>query len=159
MEEVDLRWIQTSWTSWNGEVNGGKGTYSGFSWDLVGFDLLLKKVNWSVTEDKGDFVLEDWAQDFKFWNFSTELFEVLEFFFLDAISSEFEDFFDEGVFGNDKGSVVGSKSLSDLLDLVGSNVSEVSENDLFMSSEEFIKLFDLIELFSSNLSATSHFVI
>jgi hypothetical protein len=82
-----------------------------------------------------------------------------EFFFVDTFSSEFDDFFDEGVLGNDESSVVGSKSLSDLLDLIRSDVSEVSEDNLFVSSEEFIELFDLGELFSSSLCTTSHFVI
>lgn len=118
MEEVDLRWIQTSWTSWDSIVNWGEGTDSGFSWDLVGFDLLFKGEDWSVTEDKSNFILKDWGQNFKFWDFSTELFKMSEFFFLDTFGSEFDDFFDEGVLGNDEGSVVGSKSFSDLLDLV-----------------------------------------
>lgn len=120
---------------------------------------MFKSEDWGITEDKSDFVLKDWAQDFKFWDFTTELFKMSEFFTVDTFSSEFDDSLDEGVLGNDEGSVVGSKSLSDLLDLVGSDVSEVSENDLFVSSEEFIKLFDLSELFSSSLSTTSHFVI
>lgn len=120
---------------------------------------MFKSEDWSITEDKGDFILKNWAQDFKFWDFTTELFKMFEFFFLDTFSSEFDNSLDEGVFGNDEGSVVGSKSLSDLLDLVGSDVSEVSENDLFVSSEELVKLFDLIELFSSSLCSTSHFVI
>lgn len=120
---------------------------------------MFKSEDWGITEDKSDFVLKDWAQDFKFWDFTTELFKMSEFFTVDTFSSEFDDSLDEGVLGNDEGSVVGSKSLSDLLDLVRSDVSEVSENDLFVSSEEFIKLFDLSELFSSSLSTTSHFVI
>ena len=159
MEEVNLRWIQTSWAGWDGIVNWWEGTDSGFSWDLVGFNLLFKSEDWGITEDKSDFVLKDWAQDFKFWDFTTELFKMSEFFTVDTFSSEFDDSLDEGVLGNDEGSVVGSKSLSDLLDLVRSDVSEISENDLFVSSEEFIKLFDLSELFSSSLSTTSHFVI
>ncbi len=60
------------------------------------------------------------------------------------------------VLGNDEGTIVASESFSDLLDLVWSDVSEIGENDLFMSSEEFVQFLDLGKLFSSNLCTTSH---
>jgi hypothetical protein len=60
VEEVNLRWIQTCWSSSDGIIHWGNGTDSSFGWDLVGFDLLLEKENWGVTEDKGDLILENW---------------------------------------------------------------------------------------------------
>jgi hypothetical protein len=63
---------------------------------------------------------------------------------------------DEYVFGDDEGTVERSEGFSDLLDLVRSDVSEISKDDLLMSSEEFIKFFDLSVLLSSDFSSTSH---
>jgi hypothetical protein len=63
---------------------------------------------------------------------------------------------DEYVFGDDEGTVERSEGFSDLLDLVRSDVSEISKDDLLMSSEEFIKFFDLSALLSSDFSSTSH---
>ena len=97
MEEVDLRWIQTGWTSWDGVVDGRDGSDSGFSWDLVGFDLLFKSVNWSITENKCDLILEDRSQDVEFWDFSAELFEMFELIVVNTIDSESEDFLDQGL--------------------------------------------------------------
>lgn len=97
VEEVDLGWIQTSWASGNCVVDWGESTDSGFGWDLVGFNLLFKNVDWSITEDKGDLILEDWGEDLKFRDFSSVLFKISEFFFLNTFSSEFDDFFDQGL--------------------------------------------------------------
>jgi hypothetical protein len=63
---------------------------------------------------------------------------------------------DEYVFGDDEGTVERSEGFSDLLDLVRSDVSEISKDDLLMISEEFIKFFDLSVLLSSDFSSTSH---
>ena len=60
------------------------------------------------------------------------------------------------VFGNDEGTIVRSECFSDLLDLIGSDVGEISKDDLLMSSEEFVQFFDLSVLFSSDISSTSH---
>jgi hypothetical protein len=97
VEEVDLRWIQTSWASNDGVVNWGDGSDSGFSWDFVGFDSLFKSEDWGITEDECDLVLEDWSQDVEFGDFSTELVEVSELLALNAFDSEFDDFFDQSL--------------------------------------------------------------
>jgi hypothetical protein len=60
------------------------------------------------------------------------------------------------IFGNDESTIERSECFSDLLDLVGSDVGEISEDDLLMSSEEFVKFFDLSVLFSSDFCSTSH---
>jgi len=55
---------------------------------------LFKKINWRITKDKCDFILEDWAKDVKFWDFSTELFKMFELIILDTFNSESDDFLD-----------------------------------------------------------------
>jgi hypothetical protein len=156
VEKVDLGWIQTSWTSNYSVVNWGKGSDSGFSGDFVGFNFLFKSEDWGITENECNFILEDWGEDLEFRNFSSVLLEVFELLTLNAFNSEFDDFLDQSVFGDDKGTIEGSECFSDLLNLIRSNVGEISKDDLLMISEEFIKFFDLRELFSSNLSSTSH---
>jgi hypothetical protein len=51
------------------------------------------------------------------------------------------------VFGDDEGTIVSSECFSDLLNLIGSDVGEISEDNLFMISEEFIQFFDLSVFF------------
>jgi hypothetical protein len=57
VEEVNLRWVQTSWSSWDCIIDWGNSTEPGFSWDFVGFDFLFKIENWGIAEDKGNFIL------------------------------------------------------------------------------------------------------
>jgi hypothetical protein len=97
VEKVDLRWIQTSWTRDDGVIDWGKGSDSGFSWDFIGLDLLLKSKDWGITENECDLVLEDWVQDVKFGNFSSVLLEMVKLLALNSFDSESDDFFDQGL--------------------------------------------------------------
>ncbi len=60
------------------------------------------------------------------------------------------------VLGNDESTIERSECFSDLLNLIRSDVGEISKDDLLMISEEFIQFFDLSILFSSDISSTSH---
>jgi hypothetical protein len=97
VEEVDLRWIQTSWARDDCVVDWGNGSDSGFSWDFVGFNLLFEGKDWSITEDECDLVLEDWSQDVEFRDFSSILIKVAELLALEAFDSEFDDFLDQSL--------------------------------------------------------------
>ena len=98
VEEVDLRGIESSGSCRDGEIDGGESTDSGFSGYFVGFDLSLEVINGGLSEDEGDLLLEEGGEGLKLWNFSSILFfEIFEFFFLNAVSSHFKSFFDEGL--------------------------------------------------------------
>jgi hypothetical protein len=58
---------------------------------------LFKGEDWSITEDECDLVLEDWGQDVELRDFSSILIKVGELLALDALNSEFDDFFDESL--------------------------------------------------------------
>lgn len=58
VEEVNLGGVETSGSGRDGEVDGSDSAYSGFSGDLVGFELGLELVDWSVGEDEGNLVLQ-----------------------------------------------------------------------------------------------------
>lgn len=45
VEEVNLRGIQTSWSSWDSEVNWSNNTNSGFSWDFVSFEFCFEFID------------------------------------------------------------------------------------------------------------------
>jgi hypothetical protein len=58
---------------------------------------LFKEEDWSITEDEGDFILEDCVEDLEFWDYCSELFKMFEFIILDSFSSEFKDFLDQSL--------------------------------------------------------------
>lgn len=98
VEEVDLWGIKSSRSSGNWEINGGNGTDSCFSGDLVSLNFASELMDWGVSENKGDFVLEQVIKGLEFRDFSSELlFEVSELLFFDAADSHFKDFLDEGL--------------------------------------------------------------
>jgi hypothetical protein len=97
VEEVDLRWIQTSWARNDGVIDWGKGSDSGFGWDFVGFDLLLKSKDWSITENECNLVFKNWGKDVEFRDFSSILLEMFELIGLNSFDSESDDFLDQGL--------------------------------------------------------------
>ena len=136
MEEVNLRGVKTSWTCWTSEVNGSKSSDSGFGWDFVGFEFVLKFVDWSVSEDQSDFILEERSEILKLGNKSSvALSEVLEFVLFDAFGSHFNDLLGQSVLIDDEMGTICSEGLPDLVDLTGTHIGEVGENDLFMIAE------------------------
>ena len=98
VEEVDLGGVETGGSWRDGEIYGGNSSDSGFGGNFVGFNLSLEVVDGGFSEDEGDFLLEEGSEDFKFWDFSSILlFKMFEFIFIDAFSSHFDDFSDEGL--------------------------------------------------------------
>lgn len=98
MEEVDLRGVETSGACGDREVDGREDSDSGFSGNLVGFDIASKVVDGGFGEDEGDFLLEEGDEDIQLRDFATELlFEVFELIFLNAFSSHSDDFLDESL--------------------------------------------------------------
>ncbi len=98
VEEVDLRGVETSGACGDREVDGRKDSNSGFSGNLVGFDIAPKVVDRGFGEDEGDFLLEEGDEDIQLRNFASELFfEVFELSILNAFSSHSDDFLDESL--------------------------------------------------------------
>lgn len=101
MEEVDLRWVKTSRSRRDGEINGRNGSNSCFCWHFVGFNLSLEVINRCFSEDECDFLLEERNEDTEFRNFSSILFfKVREFFIFDSLSSHSDNFFNESLNGD-----------------------------------------------------------
>jgi len=70
-------------------------------------------------------------------------------FFVQGIGSGFNDFFDDGIFSNNKvGTNLGQIS-SDELDLFGSDVGKGDEDDLFVVGDHFVETKDLLVFFLS----------
>jgi hypothetical protein len=98
VEEVNLRGVETSGSSGDGEINGWDNTNSGFSWDFVGLDFASEFVDWGVAENECDFLLKEGSEDVEFWDFASKLlFEMFELFFFNTVDSHFKDFLDEGL--------------------------------------------------------------
>lgn len=118
MEEVNLRWIHTSWSSRDCEINWSKNSNSGFSWDFVSLEFGFKFEDWSIGKDQSNLVLEKRCKSSEFRDFSTEaLLEVFELVLFDTFGSHLDDLLDESVLTDDKVGTVCSESLTDLVDL------------------------------------------
>lgn len=100
VEEVNLGGVQTSGTSGDGEIDGGKHTDSGFSGDFVGFDLALEVIDGGVGEDESDLLFHEGDKGIELGNLTAELLlKMLELILFDALSSHSDDFLDEGLNG------------------------------------------------------------
>jgi hypothetical protein len=100
VEEVDLGGVQAGGAGGNREIEGSDDTDSGFSGDLVGFNLSSKVVDGGISEDEGDLLLEEGDEDLESGDLTAKLLlKVLELIVVDALSSHFDDFLDEGLLG------------------------------------------------------------
>lgn len=98
VEEVDLGGIETSGSCGNGKVDGGNDSNSSFGRDFVSFDFSFEVIDGSISEDQSNLLLEEGGKDFQSRDFASELFlEMFEFIIFNAVSSHFDDFFDESL--------------------------------------------------------------
>lgn len=94
VEEVDLRWIKTSGSWLDNEVDGGDGADLGFSGQLTLFNLSLQVEDWLVGEDQSNLFLQVWQQGSEFWFRGTELFKQLVIFLVrvQRLGTKIDDF-------------------------------------------------------------------
>jgi len=98
VEEVDLWGIKSSRSSGDWEIDRGNNTDSCFSRDLFWLNFASELMDWSVSENKGNFVLEHGSKGLEFWDFSSKLLlQVSELLFFDATYSHFKDFLDKSL--------------------------------------------------------------
>ncbi len=98
MEKVDLRWVKSCWACRAAEIDGGNDSYSCFSGDFVSFNFKSELMDGSISEDECYLILEEWGEDVKLGNFSSELlFKMLELFSFNSLNSHLDDFLDEGL--------------------------------------------------------------
>lgn len=65
-------------------------------------------------------------------------FQMFEFLILNSFSSHCDNFFDKGVLGDEESALMMSENLSDLLNLVRTDISKVDENYLLVLSKKGI---------------------
>jgi len=140
MEEVNLRGIKSCRSSWYSVINWWDNSNTSFSWKFVSFDFVFEFKDWSIRENHSDFVFKNRNQSLKSINSTSKLFfEIFEFFLFDSLSSHVDDFLGQSILVDDEMRIIWSEKFTDLLDLVWTNISKISEDDLFVGSKHLIE--------------------
>lgn len=132
MEEVNLRGIHTGRTRGDDDVSLGNSTNSSGSRDDERFNLRLQLEDGIGVEDITDFVLQVGNEALELRLGGTEFSEpVVLFTFGQGVRLEVDGFSDDGIL-SDNQNVVGTKGLSDLLNLEGTDIFQGNEGDLIV---------------------------
>jgi hypothetical protein len=92
-----------------------------------------------IGKDQGNFILNEWNQLFELRNLTTMLcLKVFKIFISDSFNSHLNNLFDKSIFGDDEDARLFSENLSDLLNLARTDISEASEDYLFVLSKKGI---------------------
>jgi len=142
VEERNLRGVQTSGASRDGDFAGGESTDLSGGGDSVGFDDGLKIKDGGIREDEADLTLAVSEELFDLGVLGVKSLSefVIRIVFLGGSESDVDGLLDDGVLtANHITELLLSQGKSGLLDLVGSNVFQLDNEALSVVGQVFVE--------------------
>jgi len=150
VEEVDLGGVETSWTSWDGEVNWGDLANTSVGETLLALDLSNEFGDWLLSEDETNLADDQGLESLELWHWFPG--GSAGVFLWGTTNSHLDGLVKDGVLADDEFTLSFTEHHTDVLDLGGGDVDEGDNNNRLVFAQQVVDLLthgDLLTLLSS----------